>query len=99
MPSRHPRSRTDRIDYSCGVTRADRVVAHTIQDVAALAGVSVGTVSNVLNRPELVSQQTRQRVLDVIEQVGFIRNGSMNLYSRSERVNVKSAEVSTTLQA
>jgi LacI family transcriptional regulator len=58
------------------VTRADRVVAHTIQDVAALAGVSVGTVSNVLNRPELVSQQTRQRVLDVIEQVGFIRNGS-----------------------
>jgi LacI family transcriptional regulator len=58
------------------VTTADRVVARTIQDVATLAGVSVGTVSNVLNRPELVAQRTRQRVQEVIEQVGFIRNGS-----------------------
>lgn len=49
---------------------------HTIQDIAALAGVSVGTVSNVLNRPELVAERTRQRVQDVIEEVGFIRNGS-----------------------
>lgn len=49
---------------------------HTIQDIAALAGVSVGTVSNVLNRPELVAQHTRQRVQSVIEEVGFIRNGS-----------------------
>jgi LacI family transcriptional regulator len=58
------------------VTAADQVVSHTIQDIAALAGVSVGTVSNVLNRPELVAQRTRQRVQEVIDQVGFIRNGS-----------------------
>ena len=32
-----------------------------IKDVAALAGVSVGTVSNVLNRPELVAESTRAR--------------------------------------
>jgi LacI family transcriptional regulator len=49
---------------------------YTIQDIAQLAGVSVGTVSNVLNRPELVTQRTRQRVVDVIDEVGFIRNGS-----------------------
>jgi LacI family transcriptional regulator len=43
-------------------------------DVAALAGVSVGTVSNVLNRPERVSPSTRERVLRAIEELGFVRN-------------------------
>jgi LacI family transcriptional regulator len=43
-------------------------------DVAARAGVSVGTVSNVLNRPERVSPSTRERVLRAIEELGFVRN-------------------------
>ena len=34
----------------------------SVKDVAALARVSLGTVSNVLNRPERVSAGTRQRV-------------------------------------
>ena len=34
----------------------------TVKDVAALARVSLGTVSNVLNRPERVLPETRQRV-------------------------------------
>ncbi len=34
-----------------------------IKGVAARAGVSVGTVSNVLNRPDLVADATRERVL------------------------------------
>jgi LacI family transcriptional regulator len=38
--------------------------------------VSVGTVSNVLNRPELVSTATRTRVLDAIAELGFVRNES-----------------------
>jgi Bacterial regulatory proteins, lacI family len=33
-----------------------------IYDVAAAAHVSLGTVSNVLNRPDLVSANTRERV-------------------------------------
>jgi LacI family transcriptional regulator len=45
-----------------------------VKDVAARAGVSVGTVSNVLNRPELVSEATRQRVLQAIAELGFVRN-------------------------
>ncbi|WP_104528974.1 LacI family DNA-binding transcriptional regulator [Blastococcus saxobsidens] len=47
-----------------------------MRDVAGRAGVSVGTVSNVLNRPETVSEGTRQRVLDAIADLGFVRNES-----------------------
>ena len=45
-----------------------------MKDVAAVAGVSIGTVSNVLNRPELVSEATRLRVRAAIDQLGFVRN-------------------------
>ena len=48
----------------------------SIKDVARVAGVSVGTVSNVLNRPEFVSEPTRQRVLDAMNQLGFVRNAT-----------------------
>ena len=46
----------------------------SIKDVAELAGVALGTVSNVLNRPEKVAEPTRARVLAAIEQLGFVRN-------------------------
>ena len=49
---------------------------HNMHEVARRAGVSLGTVSNVLNHPELVSEQTSQRVLRTIEELGFVRNGS-----------------------
>ncbi|WP_309127486.1 LacI family DNA-binding transcriptional regulator [Microbacterium sp.] len=45
-----------------------------VKDVAAAAGVSVGTVSNVLNRPDRVSARTAQRVQKVIDELGFVRN-------------------------
>ena len=48
----------------------------SIREVAALAGVSLGTVSNVLNRPEVVAEPTRTRVQAAIKQLGFIRNES-----------------------
>jgi LacI family transcriptional regulator len=47
-----------------------------MKDVAARAKVSVGTVSNVLNRPEVVAERTRRRVLTAIEDLGFVRNES-----------------------
>ncbi|ROO90358.1 LacI family transcriptional regulator [Actinocorallia herbida] len=46
----------------------------SIREVARRAGVSVGTVSNVLNRPEQVAEATRVRVLAAIEELGFVRN-------------------------
>jgi LacI family transcriptional regulator len=46
----------------------------TVQQVARSANVSVGTVSNVLNRPQIVAPETRERVLRVIDELGFVRN-------------------------
>jgi LacI family transcriptional regulator len=45
-----------------------------MQDVAEAAGVSLGTVSNVLNHPGKVSPATAQRVREAIGQLGFVRN-------------------------
>ncbi len=46
----------------------------SVKDVADASGVSVGTVSNVLNRPEKVAAATVARVQDAIDRLGFVRN-------------------------
>jgi LacI family transcriptional regulator len=48
----------------------------SIREVAAHAGVSVGTVSNVMNRPDIVAAPTRDRVHASIKALGFVRNES-----------------------
>ncbi len=48
----------------------------SVKDVAAAAGVSLGTVSNVLNRPGMVSAATRDRVERAMAELGFVRNES-----------------------
>jgi len=48
----------------------------SIKDVAAAAGVSVGTVSNVLNRPDAVRPTTRAKVEVAITRLGFVPNAS-----------------------
>jgi LacI family transcriptional regulator len=50
------------------------MAAASVRDVALHAGVSVGTVSNVLNHPEKVLPDTVTRVLASIDSLGFIRN-------------------------
>src|ERR1700683_2061620 len=52
------------------------LMAAGMKDVASLAGVAVGTVSNVLNHPDLVRPLTRARVEAAMEELGFIPNGS-----------------------
>lgn len=49
-------------------------MAVSIRDVAERAGVSVGTVSNVLNRPDRVSAGVVERVQDAIRELGYVRN-------------------------
>jgi len=47
-----------------------------MQDVADRAGVAIGTVSNVLNRPEVVREATRHKVEAAIDELGFVRNSA-----------------------
>ncbi len=46
----------------------------TIKDVANLAGVSVATVSRVINAPETVGESSRKLTEDAIEQLNYIPN-------------------------
>ena len=43
----------------------------TIQEIAKRAGVSDGTDSNYLNKPELVSERSREAIRQAIEEVGY----------------------------
>ena len=55
-----------------------------IRDIAKLAGVSIATVSRVINHPELTTPETRERVLSVIEQHHYVPNQTMKtIFSRS----------------
>jgi len=51
-----------------------RIMAVKIKDVAAHAGVSVGTVSNVLNGRDTVSPAVVARVRASIDTLGYVRN-------------------------
>ena len=48
----------------------------TSRDIAAAAGVSQATVSNVLNRPALVAAETRERVHAAMQRMNFVVNDS-----------------------
>ena len=53
-------------------------------EVAELAGVSLGTVSNVLNHPHRVTPVTRKKVQRAIEQLGFTRNTVASALARGD---------------
>jgi len=46
--------------------------APTIFDVSALSGFSISTISRVINNPEKVNAETRQKVNSAIDQLGFV---------------------------
>ncbi len=45
-----------------------------IEDVAAMAGVSIATVSRAINEPEKVADATRRRVTEAIARTGYTTN-------------------------
>lgn len=53
-----------------------RARAASLEDVAALAGVSTGTVSRTLSRPHMISEATRKRVQDAAARLGYVPNGA-----------------------
>lgn len=55
-------------------TQGKYLMRPTIKDVGRLAGVSIGTVSNVINGQANVTPQTREKVERAIEQLGYRAN-------------------------
>lgn len=58
----------------------------SLRDVAKQAQVSVGTVSNVLNRPLNVSEETRLKVRDAIDMLGFIPYSNSSGTSNNSKI-------------
>ena len=49
-------------------------MAHTMREVARRAGVSLATVSRVLNNTQYISEETRRRVLDAVREFNYFKN-------------------------
>ena len=62
----------------------------TIYDVAKRAGVSITTVSRLLNTPDKVSSETRERILVAIDALGFVPKAEARAraLSRTGRIGV-----------
>src|SRR5216684_5767570 len=82
MPPTHKTSRQTR-------RRRKRAVA-TIHDVAARAGVSVATVSRVLNGKQLVREETSRQVLAVAKALRYVPNVAARSLSirRSQTIGI-----------
>lgn len=59
-----------------------------LRDVAERAGVSVRTVSNVVNTPDVVAEATRARVLRVIDELGYRPNLAARQLRRGRRETI-----------
>ena len=75
--------------------RRRRGAAVTIHDVAARAGVSVATVSRVLNGKELVREETSRQVLEVAKSLRYVPNVAARTLSirRSQTIGIVLPEV------
>ncbi len=62
----------------------------TIYDVAEHSGISISTISRVLNNPEKVNSKTRARVLDAIDKLGFVPKAEARAraLSKTNRIGV-----------
>ena len=56
----------------------------TVYEVAAKAGVSISTISRVLNAPEKVNPATRERVMAAIDELGFVPKAEAAARSRKK---------------
>src|ERR671939_532152 len=65
----------------CATTAATRAAAATAPAIASAAGVSIATVSRVLNGRPDVSPETREAVLRVVRAEGFTTNRSARALS------------------
>ena len=57
----------------------------TIKDVANESGVAISTVSNVLNNVEVVSEETRKKVLEAVEKLNYVPNMNARFLKSSKK--------------
>ena len=71
-----------------------KVHAPNIRDVARIAGVSYQTVSRVLNNSDAIKPSTRQRVLEVIDEIGYRPNQAARalVTSKSRTIGVLTSQ-------
>lgn len=60
----------------------------TIKDIAKISGVSVSTVSRVLNNHPDVSEDVRRKVMAVVEEYNYIPNNSARALGQSKSDNI-----------
>ena len=60
----------------------------TISDIAKAAGVSIATVSRVLSKPDVVKSATRQRVMEVVDKMGYQPNALAQQLRMQETKNI-----------
>ena len=80
MRGRAGRRKTDR--SVTGATESDALTgAVTMQTVARMAGVSAMTVSRALKSDASVSQETRDRVLDIVRRLGYVPDATARMFA------------------
>ena len=60
----------------------------TMEQVAKLAGVSIGTVDRVVHNRSGVSEKTKRKVYEVIEQIGYKTNIYASILSRRKSYRI-----------
>lgn len=71
----------------------------TLEDVAREAGVSEQTVSRVLNKPELVAERTRDKVIRAMQGLHYVPNRSAQLLAGKSSPSIGLITASLTLHA
>lgn len=64
------------VNQSISTRRPAGTNSAQMKDVAELAGVSISTVSHVLNNTRPVAESTRSRVLEIMRQLNYYKNAS-----------------------
>ena len=60
----------------------------TIKDVAKQAGVSIATVSYVMNNDPRIKKETADKVLKVAEEINYLPNGIARNFKKNKTNNV-----------
>ncbi len=71
----------------------------TLEDVAREAGVSEQTVSRVLNKPEVVAERTRDKVIRAMQALHYVPNRSAQLLAGKSAPSIGLITASLTLHA